>query len=78
MYKKPIDLYEHLRSIPMSRSRRRAAVANLERSETIMDLILKPRDVLRGARAGAARVWRLRRDVRCKDRNDYCGRLRDA
>ena len=78
MYTKPLNLPERLSSINMSPARRRAAIANLERSETIMDLIVKARDVLRQARAGAARIFSKRGAVRYSDRTDYCGRLCNA
>jgi len=78
MYKKPLNLYEGLSLVRMSPAPRRAAIANLERAETLMDLLRKPRDVVRRSMARVARVFGHCGGVRYKNRNDYCRSLRNA
>jgi hypothetical protein len=72
MHKRPLNLYERLSTTRMSSARVRAAVANLERAETILDLILKSRHALRAAGARVAGVFGKRRAARYGRRYARC------
>ncbi len=75
MYKKPLDVRGRLSSTRMSPTNLRAAIAHLERAETLVDLVFSSRDTRGWMRARIARVLRKWRAVRCKDRIARCGSL---
>ena len=57
MYTKPVNLYARVSALQMSRTARRAAIANLRRSEVSVDLIMRAAVTFRCAVARLRRMF---------------------